>query len=587
MNENQYQEPTQSQDEIKQEVTEAGQTVEAGPVAYSPAPPAESPATEAPTPASETGAVPAEEVPAEEAPAEAAPAEAVNEFERMMEAYGQQMPDIQIRDFVDGRIIKITENDVLVDIGTRCEGIFSVEEIKDAEGKTMFAEGDTIRVQILSSTSNDFNIRLSYRNARQQDLMRQLRKAYQEGTPVAGTITESIKGGMKVNIDGIEAFLPASQIDLRYVEKTDDYVGRREQFRIMKFFPKQNKLVVSRRVLLQEERDKVKGEVWGQLEIGRTVRGKVTRITGYGVFVDIGGIEGLIHISNLSWDKVKKPSEIVKVGQEIDTQVIELDPEKERIGLGLKQLVSDPWLTVENRYLVGQKVSGAVEKLESFGAFVKMEPGVTALIPISEMSWTKRVNHPSELLKVNDSVDTIILRVDPAERKISLSLKQVGPSPFARFTEEHQVGDILEGEVTNVMGYGAFVRLDDQVEGLLHISELSWSPVRNIDEAVQKGSKVTVKILNVNPETEKISLSARLGEPPAREDGGVDPRAQFDRPPRTDARPRREGGRRPSRREGDPDEQRYILRDAPTSATKLGELFPQELLDKMKSRKTE
>lgn len=582
MNENQYQEPTQPQDETKQEVTEAGQTVEAGPVAYSPAQPAESPAPEATVPASETG-----EAPAEAIPTEAAPAEAANEFERMMEAYGQQMPDIQIRDFVDGRIIKITDNDVLVDIGTRCEGIFSVEEIKDAEGKLMFAEGDTIRVQILSSTSNDFNIRLSYRNARQQDLMRQLRKAYQEGTPVAGTITESIKGGMKVNIDGIEAFLPASQIDLRYVEKTDDYVGRREQFRIMKFFPKQNKLVVSRRVLLQEERDKVKGEVWGQLEVGRTVRGKVTRITGYGVFVDIGGIEGLIHISNLSWDKVKKPSEIVKVGQEIDTQVIELDPEKERIGLGLKQLVSDPWLTVENRYMVGQKVSGVVEKLESFGAFVKMEPGVTALIPISEMSWTKRVNHPSELLKVNDSVETIILRVDPAERKISLSLKQVGPSPFARFTEEHHVGDILEGEVTNVMGYGAFVRLDDQVEGLLHISELSWAPVRNIDEAVQKGSKVMVKILNINPDTEKISLSARLGEPPAREDGSVDPRAQFDRPPRSDARPRREGGRRPSRRDGDPEEQRYILRDAPTSATKLGELFPQELLDKMKSRKNE
>lgn len=581
MNENQYQEPTQPQDEIKQEVTEAGQTVEAGPVAYSPAQPAETPEPEAPAPASETGAAPAE------APAEAAPAEAANEFERMMEAYGQQMPDIQIRDFVDGRIIKITDSDVLVDIGTRCEGIFPVEEIKDAEGKPMFAEGDTIRVQILSSTANDFNIRLSYRNARQQDLMRQLRKAYQDGTPVTGTITESIKGGMKVNIDGIEAFLPASQIDLRYVEKTDDYVGRREQFRIMKFFPKQNKLVVSRRVLLQEERDKVKGEIWGQLEVGRTIRGKVTRITGYGVFVDIGGIEGLIHISNLSWDKVKKPSEIVKVGQEIDTQVIELDPEKERIGLGLKQLVSDPWLTVENRYLVGQKVSGVVEKLESFGAFVKMEPGVTALIPISEMSWTKRVNHPSELLKAGDGVETIILRVDPAERKISLSLKQIGPSPFNRFTEEHQVGDVLEGEVTNVMGYGAFVRLTDQVEGLLHISELSWAPVRNIEEAVQKGSKVQVKILNINPETEKISLSARLGEPPAREDGGVDPRAQFDRPPRSDARPRREGGRRPPRREGDPEEQRYILRDAPTSATKLGELFPQELLDKMKSRKTE
>lgn len=542
----------------------------------------------------ETGAAQNEPVP--EAPAtvpeehestspllQEAPQDSSSDFEKMMEAYEQKIGDIRKGSIVEGKIVKIQDDNVLVDIGTRCEGIFPTEEIRDENGDLKFAEGDTIQVQVQSSTASDFAIKLSHKNAKQYEQIRELKKHYQDGTPVEGVITHSVKGGMKVDISGVEAFLPASQIETRYVENTDDYAGLKSSFRIMKFNPRQNKLVVSRRVLLEEEREKLKVELWENLEVGQVVKGMVTRLTGYGVFVDLGGMEGLVHISNLSWDKVKKPSELVKVGEEIETQVIELDRERERIGLGLKQMVDDPWLTVDERYFVGQKVEGIVEKLESFGAFVKLEPGVTALIPISEMSWTRRVNHPSELMARGDSVEAVVLRVDPDERKISLSLKQITPSPFSAFVENHRVGEEMEGEITNVVGYGAFVRLGEGVEGLLHISELSWSPVQNIDDAVKAGDKIQVKIININPNEERISLSAKVGEPPA---GAFENAGEGSRPARSprEGGPRR-GGRKNPRK--DREEDQYILNEAPTSSTKLGELFPQQLLEKMKSKKEE
>ncbi len=511
------------------------------------------------------------------------PQDSSSDFEKMMEAYEQKIGDVRKGSIVEGKIVKIQDDNVLVDIGTRCEGIFPTEEIRDENGDLKFAEGDTIQVQVQSSTASDFAIKLSHKNAKQYEQIRELKKHYQDGTPVEGVITHSVKGGMKVDISGVEAFLPASQIETRYVENTDDYAGLKSSFRIMKFNPRQNKLVVSRRVLLEEEREKLKAELWENLEVGQVVKGMVTRLTGYGVFVDLGGMEGLVHISNLSWDKVKKPSELVKVGEEIETQVIELDRERERIGLGLKQMVEDPWLTVDERYFVGQKVEGIVEKLESFGAFVKLEPGVTALIPISEMSWTRRVNHPSELMARGDSVEAVVLRVDPDERKISLSLKQITPSPFSAFVENHRVGEEMEGEITNVVGYGAFVRLDEGVEGLLHISELSWSPVQNIDDAVKAGDKIQVRIININPNEERISLSAKVGEPPA---GAFENAGEGSRP----ARGPREGGPRRGGRKGprkDREEDQYILNEAPSSSTKLGELFPQQLLEKMKSKKEE
>lgn len=537
-------------EEARPHVSESA-PVEAVPMETAATPPAEVPAAAAEPPATDTG----------------------SEFEKMMAAWDQQVPNVQKGEFVQGTIVKIKDNDVLVDIGTRCEGSFPAEEIRNAQGEFLYKEGDTITVQVVSSVTTDFTIRLSHKNARRQEMVRQFKKAYEDGTAVTGIISESVKGGLRVNIEGFEGFLPASQIDLRFVENTDTWVGRTEQFRIMKFHPRLGKLVVSRRALLQEEKDRLKNDLWSQISVGQVVKGKVTRLTGYGVFVDLGGMEGLIHISNLSWDKVKKPSEIVKVGQEIDVQVIELDMEKERIGLSLKELVADPWLTVGDRYMLGQRVQGKVEKLESFGAFVKLEPGVTGLIPISEMSWARRINHPNEVIKAGDLVETMVLRVDPTERKISLSLKQVTPSPFTQFALDHQPGDVLEGEITNVVGYGAFVKLSEQVEGLMHISEISWSPVRNIDETLHVGDKVTVRILHINKDTEKVALSGRMGEPPANEAG----EAGAGHAPR-------KGGRRPPRREKESDEQRYMT-DVASFATKLGERFPKELLERMKAQK--
>jgi len=558
--------------------------------------PAETPPQSEPEPAAEVAAADHTDAPeagAEESAPEEAPAgeplspamekltatedAAPTEFEKMMEAYEQKIADVRKGSFVEGKIVKIQEDNVLVDIGTRCEGIFPVDEIKDKNGNLKYSEGDTIIVQVLSSATSDFSIRLSHKNARNYELLEELRKSYQDGTPVEGTIVEAIKGGMRVDIHGLEAFLPASQVEPRYVENLEQYVGLTDRFRIVKFNIRQKKIVVSRRSVMEEEMEERKAELWNTLQLGDKVKGKVSRLTGYGVFVDLGGVDGLIHISNLSWDKVKKPSELVRVGQEIETQIIELDPERDRIGLGLKQMVEDPWLTVNDRYFVDQRVTGVVEKLESFGAFVKLEPGITALIPISEMSWTKRINHPSEVLSKGDQVEAMVLRVDQNDRKISLSLKQVTPSPFQHFVDQHPVGEILDGEVTNVVGYGAFVKLDEGVEGLLHISELSWLPVRNIDEFVKAGEKVQVKIIGVNREDERISLSAKLGEPPEDEQDSARGDA---RGARDDRRPPRKGVRKDKS-----EDQHYILKKLPSSSTKLGEMFPQDLLDKMKSKK--
>jgi len=540
------------------------------------APAAEAVSAPAETPAVEEAPVPVE-LPVEE--------DTRSDFEKMMEAYEQKISNLHPGSYVQGKIVKIQDNEVFVDLScTRCEGTFPAEEIKDAKGNLLFAEGDAIDVQVLSDPNSDTTIKLSYKNARRQDLIRKFKRAFEDGTPVTGLITESIKGGMKVQIEGFEAFLPASQIDLRYVENTDLYIGRTERFRIEKFNAKQAKLVVSRRKILEVEKEQARKDIWEKLVVGQVVVGKVTRLTGYGVFVDLGGVEGLIHISNLSWDKVKKPSEIVKAGDEISVQVIELDPEKERIGLGLKQMVEDPWLSIDRRYVVGQRVRGKVEKLESFGAFAKLEPGVTGLIPISEMSWTRRINHPSEIMKIGDEVETIVLRVDPAERKISLSLKQINLSPFAQFAETYKPGDVLEGEVTNVVGYGAFVKLENNIEGLMHISEISWTSVRNIDDHVRKGDKISVRIISINPETEKISLSAKMGEPPQRDEPRP-PEEAGDRGARTGDRFRK-GGRKPGSRDRDGEDNRYILSDAPAAAAKLGEMFPKELLDKMKPKRS-
>jgi len=498
-----------------------------------------------------------------------------NDFEKMMEAYEQKIADIHKGAFTEGKIVKIKEDTVLVDVGTRCEGIFPTEEIRDRDGNLKYSEGDTITVQILSSTASDYSVRLSHKNALHYEHLGELKQKYHDGTPVEGKIVEAVKGGLKVDINGMDAFLPASQVETRYVENMDKYIGLTNQFRIIKFNLRQKKLLVSRRILLEEEQAKKKEETWANLNVGDVVKGNVSRLTGYGVFVDLGGIDGLIHISNLSWDKVKKPSELVRVGQEITAQVIELDHERERIGLGLKQMVEDPWLTVNERYHVDQKVTGTVEKLENFGAFIKLEPGITALIPISEMSWTRRIKHPSDVISRGDQVDAVILRVDQDDRKISLSLKQVTPSPFAQFVIDHPIGTIVEGEVTNVVGYGAFVKLEDGVEGLLHISELSWLPVRNIDEAIKPEEKVKVRIISVNEENNRISLSIKSGEPSDEEAAQMAGRS--DRPPR-------ERSRKPPRREKSEDQQ-YILKKVPTSSTKLGELFPKDLLEKMKSNK--
>jgi len=416
-------------------------------------------------------------------------------------------------DVIKGRVLKVTDNEVIVDIGYKCEGLIPVTEFRDRDGKVTVRPGDIADVMLETTEERDGYVRLSRQKAERVRVWDDIEKAYQDGSVVTGRVVERIKGGLSVDI-GVRAFLPGSQVDVKPVHNLDVYKGKDLDVKIIKLNKKRGNIVVSRKVLLEEENNTRKERTLGALFEGAVVRGVVKNITDYGVFIDLGGIDGLLHITDLSWGRVTHPSEILQVNDEVDVVVLKFDKEKERVSLGLKQLYEDPWTNADQKYPVGYRVRGKVVSITDYGAFVELEPGVEGLIHVSEMSWSKRLKHPSKIVNTGDTIEADILEVNPAERRISLSLRQTEPNPWYQLAEKYQVGDKVSGRVRNLTDFGAFVEVEEGIDGLVHVSDISAiKRIKHPSEVLRKGDKVEAVILHIDAENRRLSLGIKQLQP--------------------------------------------------------------------------
>jgi small subunit ribosomal protein S1 len=430
----------------------------------------------------------------------------LSEFEAMFE---ESLRTVKPGGVVKGRVVGITSTHVLIDVGYKSEGQIPIQEFSDRQGNVQVNVGDDVDVYFDSSEGEGGGIVLSRQRAENLKLWEDLEKAFDEGRGVEGRIIGKVKGGFKVDV-GVPAFLPGSHVDIRPNRNLDRFIGTTDRFAILKFNRARGNVVVSRRALLEQERDTLKQEVLKVLEEGVILEGTVKNITGYGAFVDLGGIDGILHISDMSWGRINHPSEIVRVGEKIKVVVLKFDSEKERISLGMKQLTPDPWHTVAEKYPVGSRVQGKVISLMDYGAFVELESGIEGLVHISEMSWTRKVAHPSKILQVGQEVEVVVLNVDPGHRRISLGLKQVMANPWEAAKEKYPVGSVVNGPVRNITDFGIFVGIEEGIDGLVHISDLHWSKkIKHPSELFKKGDIVEAKVLGVNVENERFSLGIK------------------------------------------------------------------------------
>jgi small subunit ribosomal protein S1 len=414
----------------------------------------------------------------------------------------------QSGEVVKAVVVQIEQDVVLVDVGYKSEGAIRIAEFIDESGELNVKVGDEVNVYFERGENIRGHMVLSKKKADSQVAWEKIAEAG-EGGVIEGKITGKVKGGMTVDV-GVEAFLPASQVDLRPGGNMDRFVGQSYQFRILKMNRKRGNLVLSRRVLLEEERDKARTETLATLKEGDIVSGQVKNIAEYGAFVDLGGVDGLLHVTDMSWGRLGHPSEMVKVGDTLNVMVLKFDREKGKISLGLKQTVPDPWLNVSDRYHEGERVSGKVVSLTDYGAFISLQDGVEGLVHVSEMSWTRRVRHPSEILKVGEEVEAVILGVDPANRRISLGLKQTEVNPWTVIGERYPVGTKIEGQIKNITDFGVFIGIEDGIDGLVHVSDISWTRrVKHPGELFQKGQTVQAVVLNIDVENERLSLGIK------------------------------------------------------------------------------
>jgi small subunit ribosomal protein S1 len=431
------------------------------------------------------------------------------EFSRMLDIYDNSFRNIAEGEVMKGTVLKVTPSEVIVDIGYKSEGIIGVDEFLDERGEVTVQPGDTVDVLLERTEDRDGYVVLSREKAEKMKIWDEVEKAYAERKVVIGRVIERIKGGLAVDI-GVRAFLPGSQIDVRPVRNLDALRGQELRMRVIKVNKKRGNIVLSRKVLLEEENAEKKKHTLHTLAEGKVLKGTVKNITDYGAFIDLGGIDGLLHITDMSWGRVGHPSELFKVNDELDVIVLKYDPATERVSLGHKQLVNDPWSNVSDRYPVGARMSGKVVSLTDYGAFIELEPGVEGLIHVSEMSWSKRVKHPSKILNVGDSVDAQVLGVDATARRISLGLKQVETNPWHELAEKYPVGAKIVGKVRNLTEFGAFVEVEDDIDGLIHISDMSWSKrIKHPSEVLKKGDKVEAMVLNIDAENQRLSLGLK------------------------------------------------------------------------------
>lgn len=410
---------------------------------------------------------------------------------------------------LEGTVIEIFDDFVLVDIGYKSEGQIPLREFRDEKGEIHVSKGDKFPVYLEKIESEDGTVRLSRQRAEALQAWDQILKASKEGQLVEGVVLEKIRGGFTVDI-GVRAFVPASLIDIRPPKNLNDYVGKKYRFKVIKLNKKRGNVVVSRKVVLDEERSHKRDELLKNLEEGSVIEGVIKNITEYGAFIDLGGVDGLLHITDISWGRLKHPSEVLSVGSTIQVKILKYDPEKERVSLGLKQLQPDPWDQVKYKHRIGDRITGKIISLTDYGAFVEIEKGVEGLIHVSEMSWTQKVKHPSKLVKAGDEVEAQILEIDPINRRISLGLKQMMENPWEVLSQKYPPGTKLTGEVKNVTDFGVFVGVEEGIDGLVHVSDLSWTQ-KNMkpQDLFSKGQKMEVVVLSIDPENEKFSLGIK------------------------------------------------------------------------------
>jgi small subunit ribosomal protein S1 len=431
------------------------------------------------------------------------------EYARLLDLYDNSFRNLAEGEVVKGTVLKVTANEVVIDVGYKSEGVIPVEEFLDETGQVIVREGDVVDVLLERTEDREGHIVLSREKAEKMKIWDEVERAFAERKVVIGRVVERIKGGLAVDI-GVRAFLPGSQIDVRPVRNLDALKGQELRMRVIKVNKKRGNIVLSRKVLLEEENAEKKKSTLETLGEGKVLRGVVKNITDYGAFIDLGGIDGLLHITDMSWGRVGHPSELFKVNDEIDVAVLKYDQATERVSLGHKQLIADPWTTVMDRYPAGARMSGKVVSLTDYGAFIELEPGVEGLIHVSEMSWSKRVKHPSKILNVGDSVEAMVLGVDPAARRISLGLKQVESNPWNDLGDKYPVGSKIKGKVRNLTEFGAFVEVEEDIDGLIHISDMSWSKrVKHPSEVLKKGDVVEAMVLSIDAENQRLSLGLK------------------------------------------------------------------------------
>jgi small subunit ribosomal protein S1 len=421
-----------------------------------------------------------------------------------VEAYGDKV--------VSGMVIKATDKHLVVDVGLKSEGLVPIEQVLDHTGAVKFNAGDVIDV-VIEREEPEGGYLVSYEKAQRLRVWDVIEKAANDKTPVIGTVVSRVKGGLTVDI-GLKAFLPGSQLEIRPVRNLDGYLGTQIEVRVIKLNKKRGNVVVSRKEILEEEQTVKRSTTLEQLGEGAVLTGTVKNLTDYGAFVDLGGIDGLLHITDMSWGRLTHPRDLVNVGDEIQVKVLKFDKDKQRVSLGFKQLTPDPWLDATERYPVGAHVKGRVLSVTDYGAFVELEQGIEGLVHLSEMTWSKRLKHPSKLVKPGDEVETVVLSVNPADRRISLGMKQLLDNPWENLTERYPAGTVVEGRVRNLTDFGAFIEIEDGIDGLVHVSNLSWTKrVKHPSEIVKKGEKVKAVVLGVEPQNRRLSLGIKQLQP--------------------------------------------------------------------------
>lgn len=432
------------------------------------------------------------------------------DFGAILEQFEQEQTAFSSGELVQGKVVGVSDRGVLVDFGYKSEGVVALEEFTSPEGEVTIKPGDEVEVIIRSMDSGDNPPILSRLDALRRRSWNEIEESYKEEKPIKGRVVEKTKGGLKVDIGGVEAFLPGSQIDSRPIRNLDSFIGQEIESKIIKFSRKRNNIVLSRKVLTDEVVNAQKAETLGSIEEGYIVEGKVKSLTEYGAFVDLGGIDGLLHVTDMSWGRLQNPNQLFKVGDNVQVKVLKLDREKEKVSLGYKQLIADPWSTVGEVYPIGSKLKGKVSSVTDYGAFVELEPGVEGLVHVSEMSWSKRAKHPKNIVNAGDEVDVQVLGIDTNDRRISLGMKQLQPNPWDTIAGRYRVGTKVHGKVRNLTDFGAFVEIEDGVDGLVHVSDISWSKkIKHPKDALKKGQEVDAVVTNVDIEGRRLSLSIK------------------------------------------------------------------------------